>query len=54
MSCMWKRLYFQYIFYMLLWKWKILSNAMDDSAIVSDEPMESYEKETKNILTNFN
>ena len=33
---------------------KYLASIMDDSAITCDEIIESYEEETKTILTNFN
>ena len=33
---------------------KYLASIIDDSAIICDEVIESYDKETKTILTNFN
>ena len=34
--------------------WKYLESIIDDSAIICDEVIKSYDKETKTIPTNFN
>ena len=34
--------------------WRYLANIMNDSAIICDKKIESYDKETKTVPTNFN
>ena len=43
-SCMWKRLYLELC----------SSSIMDESTIICDEEIKSYNEEIKTILTNFN
>ena len=44
---MWKILSLEssYIINYILWKWKYLANIMDDSVIICDEVIESYEED---------
>ena len=46
-SCMWKKGF-------IYRNWKYLASIMDNSAIICDEIIESYDDETKSIPTNFN
>ena len=56
---MWKILSLEssYIINYILWKWKYLANIMDDSVIICDEVIESYEEDAdvnSYDETNFN
>ena len=51
--CMWRRLHLE-SFTCSCENGKYLASVMDDSAIMCDESIESYDQETKTILINFN
>ena len=50
---MWKRLSVE-LYYMYFWRWKIFSRYYDDSTIICNEDIKSYDEEIKTLPTNFN